>query len=125
MSSRLVLVVEDNEMNQRFVREVLRLSGYRVEVCGDAEAGIAAATTLAPDVVLMDVQLPGRDGLDATRELRQDPATSHLPIVALTALAMPGDRQRALDAGCTHYLAKPIDYRELLALLDGLFPEPT
>lgn len=129
MSAPLVLVVEDNEMNQRFVREVLRLGGYRVEVFSDAESGMNAVRTLSPDVILMDVQLPGRDGLDATRELRADDATRDVPIVALTALAMPGDRQRAIDAGCDHYLSKPIEYRELLELLDNILgdraPTPT
>jgi len=110
-SQRLVLVVEDNEANQILVRAVLELEGYRVEIAGSAPEVRAMLRGAVPDLVLMDVQLPGQDGLSLTRELKADASTAHIPIVALTAHAMAGDRELALNAGCAGYIAKPIDTR--------------
>lgn len=113
--SDLILVVEDNETNQILVRAVLELDGYRVEVAGSAGEAWKAVRDLAPDLILMDVQLPGQDGLSLTRELKADPATAAIPVVALTAHAMSGDRELALQAGCQGYIAKPIDTRSFTA----------
>lgn len=113
--SDLILVVEDNETNQILVRAVLELDGYRVEVAGSADEAWTAVRDVAPDLILMDVQLPGQDGLSLTRELKADPATAAIPVVALTAHAMSGDRELALQAGCQGYIAKPIDTRSFTA----------
>jgi CheY-like chemotaxis protein len=114
-SQKLVLVVEDNEANQILVRTVLELEGYRVEIAGSAPEARDAILNAVPDLVLMDVQLPGQDGLSLTRELKNETLTAHIPIVALTAHAMTGDRELALSAGCVGYIAKPIDTRTFAA----------
>ncbi|TMF18769.1 MAG: response regulator [Chloroflexi bacterium] len=108
---RNILVVEDNEANQMLARAVLELEGYAVEVAGSAAEAFDVLGARRPDLILMDVQLPGEDGLSATRRLKADPATSPIPVVALTAHAMTGDRDLALNAGCAGYIAKPIDTR--------------
>jgi two-component system, cell cycle response regulator DivK len=107
----LILVVEDNETNQMLVRAVLELDGYRVSVAGSAGEALDELRRNPPSLILMDVQLPGQDGLALTRELKADPKSSGIPIVALTAHAMNGDRELALEAGCAGYIAKPIDTR--------------
>lgn len=106
--SATVLVVEDNALNLKLVRDVLGHAGYRVLEAGDAERGIALARQEAPDLILMDVQLPGIDGVEALARLRADPVTSSIPVVALTALAMKEDRERCLAAGFDGYLEKPV-----------------
>ncbi|TMF99014.1 MAG: response regulator [Chloroflexi bacterium] len=108
---RNILVVEDNEANQMLARAVLELEGYAVEVAGSAAEAFDVLGARRPDLILMDVQLPGEDGLSATRRLKADPATAPIPVVALTAHAMTGDRDLALNAGCAGYIAKPIDTR--------------
>ena len=107
----LILAVEDNETNQMLVRAVLELDGYRVSVAGSAGEAREELRRATPSLILMDVQLPGQDGLSLTRELKADSATAGIPIIALTAHAMNGDRELALDAGCVGYIAKPIDTR--------------
>ncbi len=107
----LILVVEDNEANQMLVRAVLELEGYRVELADSASEALERLREYPPDLILMDVQLPGEDGLSLTRRLKADPMTSAIPIVALTAHAMTGDREMALSAGCAGYISKPIDTR--------------
>jgi CheY-like chemotaxis protein len=107
----LILVVEDNETNQMLVRAVLEMHGYRVSVAGSADEALEELRRNPPSLILMDVQLPGKDGLSLTRELKADPSSSSIPIVALTAHAMNGDRELALEAGCAGYIAKPIDTR--------------
>jgi CheY-like chemotaxis protein len=109
--NELILVVEDNETNQMLVRAVLELDGYRVAVASSAGEAWDEVRRNTPGLILMDVQLPGQDGLSLTRELKADPATSGVPVVALTAHAMNGDRELALEAGCAGYIAKPIDTR--------------
>ena len=109
--SELILVVEDNEANQMLVRAVLEMEGYRVILAGSADDAIDELSRDTPVMILMDVQLPGRDGLTLTRQLKADPATSGIPIVALTAHAMHGDRELAIEAGCLGYISKPIDTR--------------
>ena len=106
-----ILVVEDNEANQMLVRAVLEIEGYAVAVAGSADEAMEQLRTDTPDLILMDVQLPGQDGLSLTRELKARPTMAAVPIVALTAHAMHGDRELALQAGCAGYIAKPIDTR--------------
>jgi CheY-like chemotaxis protein len=113
MSAQLILVVEDNETNQMLTIAVLQRDGYRVVVAGNAAEARQQIEEAAPDLILMDVQLPGEDGLAFTRDLRRDPATGSIPIVAMTAHAMQGDAQLAIDAGCSGYISKPIDTRAL------------
>lgn len=111
--SATVLVVEDNPLNLKLVRDVLGHAGYRVLEAGDAERGIALARAEAPDLILMDVQLPGIDGIQALGRLRADAETAAIPVVALTALAMKEDRERCLAAGFDGYLEKPVSVPEL------------
>jgi CheY-like chemotaxis protein len=108
---RRILIIEDNEANQLLASAVLEREGYSVDVAGSSEQARALLADRSPDLILMDVQLPGQDGLTFTRELKSDPATARIPVVALTALAMAGDQQRTLDAGCSGYISKPIDTR--------------
>ena len=111
MTGPLILLVEDNEANQMLARAVLELDGFEVRVAGSADEARAELRTGTPSLILMDVQLPGEDGLSLTRELKADPFTASIPVVALTAHAMSGDRALAVDAGCQGYIAKPIDTR--------------
>jgi two-component system, cell cycle response regulator DivK len=113
VSVPLVLIVEDNERNAKLVRDVLGHAGYRTLEAGDGEAGVALAREHRPDLVLMDVQLPGIDGVEALARLRADPATAAIRVVALTAFAMQADRDRFLAAGFDGYVEKPIDVRAL------------
>ena len=112
---KIVLVVEDNALNLELVTDLLEAAGYTVCHAITADEAFRAAFELSPDLILMDVSLPGLDGLAATRVLKTDPATRHLTIVALTAHAMKGDEALALRAGCAGYLAKPIDTRTFAA----------
>jgi two-component system cell cycle response regulator DivK len=114
-----VVIVEDNPANLKLARLVLERAGHRVIAASAAEEGIELARAQQPDMVLMDVQLPGIDGLAATAQLKADPATAHIPVVALTAFAMKGDEERIRAAGCDGYLSKPYRYAELLALVEG------
>jgi len=120
---RLVLVVEDNEANQMLVRAVLELEGFQVEVAGSATEARDVLKDSSPDLVLMDVQLPGEDGLTLTRKLKAEAATARIPIVALTAHAMTGDKELAMNAGCAGYIAKPIDTRSFAALVRTFLEE--
>jgi CheY-like chemotaxis protein len=110
-----ILVVEDNPLNLELVTDLLEARQYIVHPAETAEEAIRLARLLLPDLILMDLSLPGQDGLSATKILKADPATSHLPIVALTAHAMTVDELTALRAGCNGYLAKPIDTRTFAA----------
>lgn len=107
----MILVVDDNEFNLALTRAVLERAGYEVEAARSADDAIDQIQRRRPQLVLMDVQLPGRDGLDVTRELKAEPATADIQIVALTAHAMVGDQGTALAAGCSGYIGKPIDTR--------------
>jgi two-component system, cell cycle response regulator DivK len=113
MSGQRILVVEDNERNLKLVRDVLRFAGYLVIEARSGEQGVALAQELAPDLVLMDLQLPGIDGTQALRQLRDHPRTRDVPVVAVTAFAMKDDRDRAFRAGFDGYLEKPISVRAL------------
>jgi two-component system cell cycle response regulator DivK len=109
--THVILVVEDNERNLKLVRDVLEYVGYDVRVARTAEDGIALAVKEPPDLVLMDLQLPGIDGMEALRRLRESPRTADIPVVAVTAQAMKQDRERALEVGFNGYIEKPISVR--------------
>ena len=118
-----VLVVEDNPANMMLVTEVLKRAGYRTAQARSAHEARQQIAETPPDLILMDVQLPGEDGLSLTRELKRDRATSHIPVVALTAHAMKGDEALAADAGCDAYMPKPIDTRTFAAFVAQFLPE--
>jgi CheY-like chemotaxis protein len=113
MAGEAILVVDDNPINLKVVKLSLEVEGYDVRTVPDAEQALALLATFRPRLVVMDIQLPGMDGLALTRQLKADPATRDAIIIAVTAYAMKGDEQRALDAGCDGYIAKPIDTRTL------------
>ena len=117
MAAELILIIEDNEKNLKLVRDLLQVKGYRTLEAETAELGIELARRHTPHVILMDIQLPGMDGLQATALLKADDATSDIPVIALTALAMKGDEERILAAGCDGYVAKPLDYKDFLAVV--------
>ena len=115
-----ILLVEDNAANRKLIGDHLRRAGHEVREVETADEGITLALAEKFDLVVMDVQLPGTDGLTATRLLRSSPVTHDLPVLAVTAHAMRGDEERILAAGCDGYAAKPIAYKEFLALVDRL-----
>jgi two-component system, cell cycle response regulator DivK len=115
MAADLVLIVEDNEKNMKLFRDVLQVSGYRTLEASTGEDAIELAVVHEPALVLMDVQLPGIDGIEALGRLRADERTASIPVLALTAQAMHGDRERFLGAGFDGYLSKPVDVAELVA----------
>jgi two-component system, cell cycle response regulator DivK len=115
-----ILLVEDNELNRDMLSRRLVRNGHTVVVAVDGEQGVAMAISEAPDVVLMDMSLPVLDGWAATRKLRADPATRAIPVIALTAHAMAGDREKALDAGCNDYDTKPVELPRLLGKIAAL-----
>jgi two-component system cell cycle response regulator DivK len=108
-----ILIVEDNALNRALLWAVLKPEGYALLSAENGLQGVELAQHELPDLILMDVMLPGLNGYDATRRLKADPATRHIPIIAITANAAPTERERALDAGCDGYIAKPIDTRAL------------
>jgi two-component system, cell cycle response regulator DivK len=114
MPGERVLIVEDNEKNMKLVRDVLQATGYSTLEATTGEEAIELSLSQAPALVLMDVQLPGIDGVEALERLRQNERTASIPVLALTAQAMSGDRERFLEAGFDGYLAKPVDVRELI-----------
>jgi two-component system cell cycle response regulator DivK len=113
-----ILVIEDNATNMTLTSFLLENAGHVVIPATSAEIGLALARETPPDLILMDVHLPGMDGLQATALLKADPATRALPVIALTALAMKGDEQRILAAGCDGYIAKPLDYKDFLRVVE-------
>jgi CheY-like chemotaxis protein len=115
-----LLLVEDNEENREGLSRHLRRKGYEVLVALDGRQGLEIARSGAPDLVLMDMSLPVLDGWEATRQLKADPRTRHIPVIALTAHAMAGDREKALAAGCDEYDTKPIEFARLLGKIQAL-----
>lgn len=115
-----VLLVEDNEMNRDMLSRRLQRNGYDVVIALDGEAGVTMAASERPDLILMDMSLPVLDGWEATRRLKGLPETASIPVIALTARVMAGDRDRALEAGCDDYDAKPIDFERLLGKMQAL-----
>ena len=114
-----VLIVEDNPANMTLAVFLLQSAGHTVLAATDAEAGLTLARAEQPNLILMDIQLPGMDGLEATRLLKSEEATRAIPVIALTALAMKGDEERIRAAGCDGYIAKPLSYRDFLATISA------
>jgi len=114
MENKTVLVIEDNELNMKLVRTLLQLGNYRVLEAIDAKNGIQMAREHQPDLILMDIQLSGMDGLSATRIIKEDRALKDIAVVALTSYAMQGDERKAIEAGCNGYIPKPIKTRSFL-----------
>ena len=119
-----ILVVEDNPLNLELVSDLLEANGYAVRPAHTAEEAFLLVREFSPDLILMDVSLPGLDGLETTKALRAEPATRHLVIIALTAHAMEADRVKAVEAGCDDYETKPIDFNRLFAKIDRLLGSP-
>jgi two-component system cell cycle response regulator DivK len=115
-----ILIIEDTENNRILLTRRLKPRGHETLTAEDAERGLALAAAERPDLILMDVGLPGLDGWAATRQLKDNPATRQIPVIALTAHAMQGDRERALEAGCNDYETKPIDFPRLFEKIDAL-----
>jgi len=113
-AANLILIIEDNEKNMKLVRDVLQVKGYDTMEAGTAEDGLAMAAARKPDLVLMDIQLPGMNGIQALGELRSDAATADIPVIAVTASVMQQDRKHITEAGFDAYLGKPLDIKEFL-----------
>jgi two-component system cell cycle response regulator DivK len=114
MSGELILIVEDNEKNLKLVRDLLQVKGYRTVESETAEEGIRLAQEAGPKLILMDIQLPGMNGIDALKHLRADPETKHIPVMAVTASAMDQDREKIMEAGFDGYQRKPLAIKEFL-----------
>lgn len=125
MTGQKILLVEDNAANMTLATFLLQSAGYQVISATDAETGVGLARTENPALILMDIQLPGMDGLQATAQLRADESTRGIPVIALTALAMKGDEARILAAGCDGYIAKPLDYKVFLATVADYLARPS
>ena len=119
MAKEKILVIEDNQMNMMLVRDLLQLEGFNVLEATDAETGIQLAREHSPDLILMDIQLPGMDGLQAARIIGRDPVLKDIPVVALTSYAMKGDEPMAKEAGCAGYIIKPLDTRSFSQTVSG------
>jgi two-component system, cell cycle response regulator DivK len=118
-----ILLVEDNEMNRDMLSRRLKRKGYSVVTAEDAEKGFLLASSEGPDLILMDISLPGMDGWEATRLLKANKFTKHIPIIALTAHAMVTDRQKAVEVGCDDYDTKPVDFARLSEKIENLILE--
>jgi CheY-like chemotaxis protein len=118
-----ILLVEDNEMNREMLMRRLARKGFEVVTAEDGEEGLRLTSSLRPDLVLMDMSLPVLDGWEATRRLKASETTRGIPVIALTAHAMPTDRERCFEAGCDGFVTKPIDFDELLATMSALLNE--
>lgn len=113
MAGEPILIIDDNLLNLKLVTYLLTAKGYDVHTAFDAEEGLRILKTFKPQLILMDIQLPGMDGLELTKKLKADPKYKDIPIIAITAYAMKGDKEKALAAGCDGYISKPIDTRTL------------
>ena len=120
-----ILVIEDNPANMTLATFLLKSAGHVVLPALDAEAGLTLADTEHPDLILMDIQLPGMDGLQATAVLKANALTKNIPVIALTALAMKGDEERIRAAGCDGYISKPLAYQNFLAVVTEHLPAPS
>jgi two-component system cell cycle response regulator DivK len=122
--SRSILLIEDNEQNRYLLTFLLEKSGYEVLAVADGARGIETARAVVPDLILLDIQLPVMDGYAVARALRQNAALEQIPIVAVTSYAMPGDREKALEAGCTGYIEKPINPDTFVAQMEQALSRP-
>jgi two-component system, cell cycle response regulator DivK len=120
---KTIRYVEDHVFNRKIVRDLLARTSYRLIEATDGDAGVSTARETLPDLIIMDIQLPKLSGLEATRQLRAEALTAHIPIIVITSFALAGDDQKARDAGAAAYLAKPYSPRELLQLIRRLVPE--
>ena len=120
----VILIVEDNEKNMKLVRDVLQAKGYQTLEAATAEDGIALAQAHSPDLVLMDIQLPGMNGIEALGVLRENPATAHIPVIAVTASVMQQDRKLITEAGFDAYIGKPINLKEFLQAVREMIEAP-
>ncbi len=121
MSTRSVMVIEDNEINMKLVRSLLEIGRFNIIEAVDAETGLELAREKQPDLILMDIQLPGMDGLEATSRLKANPSTKHIPVIALTSYAMDADKEKAQEVGCDGYISKPINTRTFLKEIEKFF----
>jgi len=124
MANELILVVEDNEKNRKLVRDVLAFKGYRLAEAETGEDGVRLARELHPDLILMDIQLPGINGITALAQIREDPAIRHIPVIAVTASAMTHDRQKIMASGFDGYQSKPINVKDFLAAVRATLDRP-
>lgn len=115
MANELILIVEDNDKNRKLARDILQVKGYRIAEAETAEVGLELAVAERPHLVLMDIQLPGMNGIQALKKMRQDAATRAIPVLAFTASVMPQDRREIMDAGFDGFVAKPINLKEFIA----------
>ena len=120
--NKRILVIEDEEDNRRIVRDLLTNVGYEIIEAVTGPEGVTAAATHVPDLILMDIQLPGLDGYEATRRIKADPALHHIPIIVVTSYALSGDAAKAFEAGCDAYISKPFSPRALLAKVREYLP---
>jgi len=121
MDPKIILVIEDNEMNMKLMRAVLRVGAYRMVEAHDAETGLRLIREIRPDLVLMDIQLPGMDGLSATKIIKADPELTDIPIFALTGFAMESDKEKAMDIGFAGYIVKPFNVKDFLETIGHYF----
>jgi two-component system cell cycle response regulator DivK len=117
--AKKILIVEDEPRNLKLVRDLLERFKYETIEATDGEQGVQLARAQKPDLILMDIMMPKMDGLEATRIIKEDAVTKHIPIIALTSFAMKGDKERTLEVGCDGYISKPIDIRELMKMVDN------
>jgi CheY-like chemotaxis protein len=125
MANELILIVEDNEKNRKLVRDVLTFTGYRLAEAETGEDGVRLAKELRPDLILMDIQLPGINGIAALGQIREDPAIGQTPVIAVTASAMTHDRQKIMAAGFNGYQSKPINVKDFLAAVRAMLDART
>jgi CheY-like chemotaxis protein len=117
MENKIILVVEDNEINMRLMRAVMARGNFRMLEALNAETGIRLAHEHRPDLILMDIQLPGMDGLSATRIIKENPLLKEIPIIAVSGYAMNSDKEKAIEAGCIEYITKPYNVKELIQII--------
>ena len=115
---KTILIVEDEPKNLKLLRDLLQRFGYEILEASDGEQGVKSAGEKMPDLILMDIMMPKMDGLEATRIIKADIKTKHIPVIALTSYAMKGDREKTIEAGCDGYIAKPIDIKEFLKTIE-------
>jgi two-component system cell cycle response regulator DivK len=124
MANELILIVEDNDKNMKLARDILQVKGYRTIEAESAEAGLPLAAAQKPDLVLMDIQLPGMNGIEALKMLRASPETSRIPVLAFTASVMPQDRKEIMSAGFDGFVSKPVNLKEFIASIVSTLGKP-